>query len=58
MRKKQSRRPTQMGLFHPTTKTLTLAMMPLKVQQTTIHLMSRLLRQHWDRVHRREGSDE
>ena len=58
MQKKQNRRPIQMGLFHPTTKTLTVAVMPANVQQTTIRLMSRLLRQHWERVRRQEGSDE
>src|SRR5262245_2239936 len=39
-------------------ETLTLAVMPHKVPQATIRLMSQLLRQHWDRVRRREGSHE
>jgi len=61
MRKKRDRRSIQMGLFHPKTKILTLAAMPLKVQQTTIRLMSRLLRQHyWEKGRnvRQEGNHE
>jgi len=60
MRKKRDRKSVQMGLFHPKTKILTLAVMPLKVQQTTIRLMSRLLRQQWEKGRnvRQEGNHE
>jgi hypothetical protein len=42
-------KPFQRGLFQPTIQTPTLATMPPEVKQKTIELMSRLLRQHWER---------
>jgi len=46
MQKKRGPKPSQPGLFQPVTQMPTLRAMPPEVQQKTIELMSRLLRQH------------
>ena len=49
MQQTQDRKPFQCRLFQPPIETPTFATMPLEVKQKTIELMSRLLRQHWER---------
>ena len=49
MQQTQDRQPFQCRLFQTPTETPTFATMPPEVKQKTIELMSRLLRQHWER---------
>ncbi len=49
MQQTQDRKPFQCRLFQPPKETPTFATMSLEVKQKTIELMSRLLRQHWER---------
>ena len=61
MQQTQDRKPFQCRLFQPPIETPTFATMPQEVKQKTIELMSRLLRQHWERRrvnHIKEGGHE
>ena len=49
MQQTQDRKPFQCRLFQPRIARPTFATMPQEVKQKTIELMSRLLRQHWER---------
>ena len=49
MRQAQDPKSFQPGLFQVPIQTPLFATMPLELKQKTIELMSRLLRQHWER---------
>jgi hypothetical protein len=50
MRKpKNHRRSVQLGLFHPPSKSATWVDLPHEIQQKTIRLIARLMRQHRER---------
>jgi hypothetical protein len=57
-RSSNPQRAGQLKLFHPPIKNLHWEQLPREIQQQSVHLLARLLREHWARKQATEALGE